>query len=111
MAIVPDITKAELIAELTDSTVADWWTASDALPANTDMSELLAKTLLAAYVAQVKKNTAATPEIGEALAAYSAPVTSTVAVDTEDGTQSFTSTYSLSIESAVGIDLSVPARI
>jgi hypothetical protein len=112
MAAVPDLTKAELIAEISDAALAAWWTASDALPGTVGLAEFFAKALSAAYVAQTKKNIAAgdlTPLVlGEALAAYDAPTTGTVVTDALTGEQSFTATYSVQTISAADLDTTAP---
>lgn len=111
MAAVEDLTKLELIAKITDEDVADFWTSAPALPAGVTLSELLAKTLQAAAVAQIAKNTAAEPAVGEALNSYPLPTTGTVQTDTESNFQFFNSTYSLNIQSAVGLDTSTPSYV
>ncbi|MEJ1929902.1 hypothetical protein WDZ92_06415 [Nostoc sp. NIES-2111] len=111
MAVVGDLTKAELISEITDTAVATWWTNAPALPVDVDMVELFAKSLQAAYIAQVKKNAAGTPEAGESLNAYPQPATSNVTTDIETGIQSFTATYTVNAVFSVDNNLAVPAYI
>jgi hypothetical protein len=111
MAAVPDLTINELVEKITDEAVADWWGAVDALPSGVSLSELLAKTLQAAAVAQIAKNAAAAPEAGEALNSYPLPTTGTVQTDVENNLQFFESTYTLSVVSNATLDTSVPAYV
>ena len=108
MAVIPDLTIAEISAEIEDATLAAWWNAAAAMPADVDTAEFFAKTLQACFIAQSKKNTAGAPQIGEALNSYPAPVTSAVQTDVSTGLQTFTASYSVGVRAAVDLNLTSP---
>jgi hypothetical protein len=110
MAATADLTLAEVAAKMTDSTLATYVGAMDALPSGVGVSEFLAKFLQAAYVAQEAKNAANTGAVaGELLSSYAPPNTSTVRTDLTNNVQLFDAAYTVNVVSAAGLDTSVPA--
>lgn len=110
MAVVPDLTIAEIVAEIDDTDLATWWTDAAPLPASVQTAEFFAKCLKAAHIAQQKKNLAAAPAVGEALNSYLAPITSNPVLDITSGLQTFTAQHTVRVVSPVNLDLAVPGR-
>jgi hypothetical protein len=111
MAVVADLTFAEISAKITDTSLKAWWDGIDPLPSGVDTAEMFAKLLQSAYVAQVAKNTAAgTLATGEALNAYPAPTTGTVQTNAPTGLQFYNATYGVNIIAAVDLNTTTPAR-
>ncbi|MBH8553399.1 hypothetical protein I8751_13645 [Nostocaceae cyanobacterium CENA357] len=111
MAAVADLTFAEISAKITDSSLKTWFDAIAPLPSGVDTAEMFAKLLQAAYVAQVAKNTAAAPVVGEALNAYPAPTTGTVQTDTTSGLQFYNATYGVQIVASVDLNTTTPSYV
>lgn len=112
MAVVSDLTFAEISAKITDSSLKAWWDAIPVLPVGIDTAEMFAKLLQASFVAQVAKNTAAVPALvaGEALNAYPSPTTGTVQTEPTTGIQFYNATYGVNIIAAVDLNTTTPAR-
>jgi hypothetical protein len=107
MTATADLNKVELSAKITDAAVKTWWDATPALPSGADMSELFAKLLQAAAVAQIAKNNLNTTALtGELLNSYPLPTTGTVETDPVLNIQTFDSTYQLNVISVAGLDTS-----
>lgn len=111
MAAVADLTFAEISTKITDSALKTWWDGIDPLPSGVGTAEMLAKVLQAAYVAQVAKNTTASPATGEALNAYPSPTTGTVQTDPANGIQFYRATYGVNIVAAVDLNTTTPAHV
>jgi hypothetical protein len=113
MAVVSDLSFAEISAKITDPDLKAWWDAIPAAPVGVDTAEMFAKLLQASYAAQVTKNSSMTPAPapGEALNAYPAPTTGTVQTEPTSGLQFYNATYGVNIVAAVNLDVTTPARV
>lgn len=100
-----DILFSELAAAISTTypDVSAWWASAPALPANTTVAEFFAKTLHAAYRAQVTKN--ATLAAGSRIAAYPSPTNGAVTIDT-NGNTSYLATYAVQARVVVDLDAS-----
>jgi hypothetical protein len=113
MAATADLTLAQVAAKCTNATVTTYINAMSALPTGIGLSEFLAIFLQSAAVAQVAANTANSESstAGNALNAYSLPVTGTVQTDSVNNLQYYTSAYTLNVVSDVNLNNSVPAYV
>jgi hypothetical protein len=106
MAAVPELTKAEISAEIVDPDLKLWWDTAPAFDPGFETVELFIKLANAAYIAQVKKNDAAnavTPlVVGEALSGFSAPTTGAPTLNISNGLMTYT--HSVTINGVSGTD-------
>lgn len=109
MAVVADLTKAELSAKILDADLKTWWELTPDLPDKLTLAELFSKLLNAAYVAQVAKNAAQNPApvVGERLSAYPAPTAGAVSIDPGTGIQTFLNTCTVQTRVAANSDIAV----
>jgi hypothetical protein len=117
MAVVPELTKEELAAEIRDPEARAWVELWADLPASSPMSETLAKVLQAGFIAQQKKNAAAIAAAGDSgvaagdlLNGFQQPVFGDTSLDINTGITSYQQSLTLIVRVGTSLDNTVPSR-
>lgn len=112
MALVAQLTFAEIADKISDADTKAYVLALATLPAGVPLPEFILKFLTGAYLAQTAKNAAAAPIVaGEALNLVSAPVYGQPNISTTTGIMGFSTAMTVNFVSTTDTNLTIGSYV